>query len=206
MGLNKRWRIAIGCGCLGVLVSATLIGAVAWRTYIGFREGRDKARLRAEVAAVPFAIPSDGVVPEERLQLFLEVCRRTAYVDEKYAKDREDLDQSNARGELNLRAIGGTFAYTEELALARAHALKDLGMGMREFRWTILSLGETPWDGPLDPSLPDLERRGATTDAKNMATFQRHAREIHQCFDPSQMAQIRQELRGFRDAIRMGAE
>jgi hypothetical protein len=149
--------------------------------------------MRARVAARPFTPPVDGVVSEDRLRLFLEVCRRTEAVEREYQKPRADLKRANERDTIDPNALAGSMAYVAVLQVERARALEALDMGMREWRWIRLRLGETAWgDSP-----------GASKDDRaNAPLFEKYSSEIAGCVN---MKTMREDLGNLRQAIRDGS-
>jgi len=204
--LNKRWRIALGCGCLAGVATVALLGVLGWRFYLHVQESQEIAALRARVAAVPFSPPPDGVVSEERFSRFLRACARTRYLEDKYGEGLRSLDRSNERDEINLDGLTAAINFVDERGVVLARALSGLGMGMREYRWILLSLGETPWDGPFNDPIPDREPRGEETDRRNTQLFARFGNEIRECLAPGDMSGVRKGLRGYREAIQKGSE
>jgi len=199
--MTRGWKVALGCGGLFVVVIAGLVALVGLRLYREWRAARLVADLREAAAALPFTPPPDGVVREDRLRAFLEVGRRMDEVERKYGKvleaeQRVDLDHQN------LGASLGAIAYLQELQAVKARALHDVGMGMREFRWIIVSLAETPWDGPFSQLPPGAVSRGASAERTNTDLFVRFEPELRRRYD---MKAIRERLTAYRHAIERGA-
>lgn len=192
--MTRGWKVALGCGGAAVLVGITVVAVLGWRFALDIREGRENAALRARVAAVPFAPPADGRVPEDRLRVFLEVCHRTNAVELKHQKTRADLKQANESDTVDLNAIAGTIVLVQELQDERARACEALGMGMRELRWIRLRLGETAWGAADSPG-------GSMDDTINAGLFERYASEIARCVD---LKEMHKDLDNYRRAIREG--
>lgn len=176
----KRTAIALVWGAAALALGAAAIGG--WWVAAHWKALRANAALRSRVAAVPFTPPAAGVVPEERLRVFLEVCRRTEAVTRRYQDARADLRSANEHGAVDLNALAGGMAYVEEVQLERARALESAGMGMREMRWIVLRLGED--------------------DAVNARLFGRYATEIARCID---VKNVQKDLDAYRRAIREGS-
>ena len=189
----RRRNIALGCAGAAVTIGIVVAAVLAWQLNLHIRSLREDAALRARVAARPFTPPSGGVVSEDRLRVFLEACRRTEPVERKYRKDRADLKQANERDTIDPNALAGSMAYVAELQVERARALEALDMGMREWRWIRLRLGETAWgDSP-----------GASKDDRaNAPLFEKYSSEIAACVD---MKMMRENLENLRQAIRDGS-
>jgi len=94
----RRRNIALGCAGAAVTIGIVVVAVLGWQLNLHIRSLREDTDVRARVAAWPFAPPVSGVVSQDRLRVFLEVCRRTEPVERKYRKAhaekkiREDLD------------------------------------------------------------------------------------------------------------------
>ena len=188
-------NIAIGCAGVAVTIAVVLLAVLGWQLRVHFRAIREDAAVRARVAATPFTPPGSGVVSEDRLRVFLEVCRRTKSVDRKYQKERADLKNANEHDTVDLNALAGSMAYVQELQVERARALEALGMGRREFRWIILRLGETAWGVPESPA-------ASTDDRINRPLFEKYSSDITACIN---LKGVREDLDNYRRAIRDGS-
>jgi hypothetical protein len=171
------------------------VAFLGWHLIVQWRTVQETVAIRRRVAALPFTPPVDGMVAEDRLRAFLEVCRRTDRVDRKYQQDRANLKRANESDSIDANALAGSMAYIGELQDERARALEAQGMGTRELRWTTLRLCETAWGELHDPG-------PATGDTANAALFERYASEIAPCID---VKRVRQDLEGYRRAIRDGS-
>jgi hypothetical protein len=191
----RRRNVLLGCAGAAVTIGIVVVAVLGWKLNRHIGALREDADLRARVAARPFAPPVSGVVSEDRLRVFLEVCRRTEVVERKYKKPRADLKRANERDTIDPNALAGSMAYVAELQVERARALEALDMGMRELRWITLRLGETAW-GTSD-------RAGASTDdTSNAPLFEKHASDIARCVD---VKKVREDLDSYRRAIRDGS-
>jgi hypothetical protein len=193
--MMRQRNIALGCAGVAVTIALVVVAVLGWRVSLHFRAIREDAAVRARVAATPFTAPGRGVVSEDRLRIFLEVCRRMEPLDRKYQKARADLHQANEHDTIDLNALAGSMAYVQEMQVERARALEALGMGMRELRWIMLRLGETAWGVPESPGT-------STDDRINAPLFEKYVSDITACID---LKGVREDLDNYRRAIRDGS-
>ncbi len=146
-------KMLAGCGCLAIVGATVLVASLGF----GAWWARDKAYdvtdgLEAIVVrnheietwerkanAHPYDRPDDGVVPEARLEAFLDVRRRVHEVYVEHEGDLERLwEHAEGRAALpsasHLLTIGARAAETfGELRLAQVRTLAEVGMSEAEY-------------------------------------------------------------------------
>ncbi len=146
-------KMLAGCGCLaimGAIVLVASLGLGAWwlrdKAY-DVTDGLEAIVVRnheiesweRKANAHPYDRPDDGVVPEARLEAFLDVRRRVHEVYVEHEGDLERLwEHAEGRAALpsasDLLTIGARAAETfGELRLAQVKALAEVGMSEAEY-------------------------------------------------------------------------
>jgi hypothetical protein len=143
-------KIAVGCGValiLGIIVFAVAVGGAAYWAK-GKVEGLAGEQNRIEElhkkanAAAPFEAPADGVIREDRLVKFIDIRKRVFGV---YEKHKATLDAMSAKKEGDLGDVTTGFTILNEIRLAQAQALADVGMGEEEYRFMVEQVYKTAW-------------------------------------------------------------
>lgn len=158
-------KIAIGCGCLVLLGTATVLGVVgvgAWWARDKLTEaagGLERVSAKAEeierwekkANAHPYTAPADGVIPEARFLLFLETRKRVHALYGRYQADLKELQRKSEQGgdklsPADLWSAGGTLAgMAGEIRLEQMKALAELGMSEEEYRAIQVAVYKTAW-------------------------------------------------------------
>jgi hypothetical protein len=193
-----RW-IAGGCCGVALLVAVAGGGYVVGRYLRWEREAARAAERRKQVAAVLFTPPADGIVSPERFRVFMAVCRREQAVEDAYRPSVDRLRQANRDDAVDLNGIAGSWAAIGDVEKERIRALSELGMGMREYYWVLLRIGESSWGQPPGEPAPG---QGDPGDAANVALFQENRGEILGCLH---LQSIRENLDAYRRIVANGA-
>jgi hypothetical protein len=143
-------KIAIGCGVvliLGIIVVAVGIGGAAYWAKgkveeVAGNENRIEELHKKANAAAPFERPADGVIREDRLVKFLDIRKRVFGV---YEKHRAALDAMGEKKQGDLGDVTKGFAIINEIRMAQAQALADVGMGEDEYRFMVEQVYKTAW-------------------------------------------------------------
>jgi hypothetical protein len=130
------WSIA-GCVLLGLTLLGFLLGPDLWRegrALIGpIRElSKSQEALEQLNARIAFEAPADGVVSEERLQVFLAV---RAELEERYVQWSELVDEISADGDESLDAAKRVLAETRDVMHAQIEILERHQMSGTELIW-----------------------------------------------------------------------
>ena len=143
-------KIAIGCGVaviLGIIVVAVGIGGAAYWAkgkvdeVTGNESRIEELQKRANDAA-PFDRPEDGVIREDRLVKFIDIRKRVFIV---YEKHRAALEAMGKKKQGDWGDVTTGFSVINEIRVAQAQALADVGMGEEEYRFTVEQVYKTAW-------------------------------------------------------------
>ena len=196
MAWSKRGRIALGCAVAAVVAVIVLGGGATWWIHRWDQRALQSRAVRSHAAAMPFAAPADGLIPEERLRKFLELCRRERTVEDTHKASLKRLRTANERDEVDLGGLAGSMAYIEALQEERAKAAVDLGLGARESRWIRLRIGESRFPAPQDLAVGRAE--AAPGDEANARLLERHRDALLACLD---VPELRANLGGLRAEV-----
>ena len=147
--MGTAGKIAIGCG-IAVLIAGiagiVAVGGLAWWAKGKAEEFTSEQKriddLHRKANANRFTAPADGVVSEDRLQKFLEVRRRVYAV---YETHKDELDAISKKKQGDFGDVRKGFALINELRLAQAQALADLGMSEDEYRFLVEQIYKSMW-------------------------------------------------------------
>jgi hypothetical protein len=163
--MGKGVKIALGCGCLVLLVIAGVVAMFGFGAFWAksklteFSGGIDNVAARsreiddwaAKANSVPYEPPENGVLTEPRLLGFLEVRKSVFAVYQRYETELRDM-QAQAGNEgrppslSQALATGGRFAEAfGQLRLAQVKALAEQGMSESEYRDIQLAVYKTAW-------------------------------------------------------------
>jgi hypothetical protein len=142
-------KIAIGCGVaviLGIIVVAVGIGGAAFWAKgkveeVAGNENRIE-ELQKEANAAPFDRPADGVIREDRLLKFLDIRKRVFDV---YEKHRGTLEAMGQKKQGDWGDVSTGFSVINEIRVAQAQALADVGMSEDEYRFMVEQVYKTAW-------------------------------------------------------------
>jgi hypothetical protein len=142
-------KIAIGCGVaviLGFIVFAVVLGGAAYWAKGKVEEvAGDENRieeLHKKANAASFEPPADGLIREDRLVKFIDIRKRVFGV---YEKHRAALDAMSQKKEGDFSDVTKGFSVINEIRLAQAQALADVGMSEDEYRFMVEQVYKTAW-------------------------------------------------------------
>jgi hypothetical protein len=142
-------KIAIGCGValiLGIMVVAVAVFSGAYwlkgktEEFTG-NENRIE-ELQTKANATPFERPADGVIREDRLLKFLDIRKRVFSV---YEKHRPALEAMGQKKEGDFGDVTKGFSVINEIRMAQAQALADVGMSEDEYQFLVEQVYKTAW-------------------------------------------------------------
>jgi hypothetical protein len=147
--LTTGVKIAIGCGValiLGIMVVAVAVFSGAYwlkgkTEEITGNESRIE-ELHKKANATPFDRPADGVIQEDRLLKFLDIRKRVFGV---YDKHRAALDAMGQKKQGDWSDVTKGFSVINEIRVAQAQALADVGMSEDEYRFMVEQVYKTAW-------------------------------------------------------------
>jgi hypothetical protein len=131
---------------LGVIIVAVGIGGAAYwakgkvEEVTGNESRIDELHRKAD--AVPFDRPDDGVIREDRFLNFLDVRKRVFNV---YEKHRPTLEAMGNKKEGNWGDVTTGFSVINEVRVAQAQALADVGMSQDEYRFMVEQVYKSAW-------------------------------------------------------------
>ena len=165
--MGTAGKVAIGCG-IAVLIAGIVgimaVGGLAWWAKGKAEEFTSEQsrieELHRKANANRFTAPADRVVSEDRLQKFLDVRRRIYAV---YERHKDELDAMSKKKQGDFGDVRKGFALVNELRLAQAQALADLGMSEDEYRFLVEQIYKSG-----DASVPPA----------NVALFKRYEADI----------------------------
>jgi hypothetical protein len=142
-------KIAIGCGIAvvvaGLAVGAAVFGGLWWAKGKADQFTGNEARideLKKKANEVPFEEPEDGVVREDRLVKFLDIRKRLYSV---YQKHQDALEAMNKKKQAEWSDVTTGLGVLNEIRMAQAQALADVGMSEDEYRFMIGQVYKTLW-------------------------------------------------------------
>jgi hypothetical protein len=171
--LGTGAKVAIGCGIAvvvgGVMLAAVVFGGLWWakgKTQEFTGRQAQIEELRSKANAVPFTEPADGIVREDRLLKFLDVRRRVFGV---YAKHKDQLEALNKKKQADFSDFTNGLSVLNEVRLAQAQALVDVGMSEGEYHFLIQQVYKSLWAS-----------EAATVPPANLALFRKYEADIKQ--------------------------
>jgi hypothetical protein len=147
--MEKGAKVAIGCAIalfvvvLGVVVAG--FGAAWWAKGQVEQMAGDHDRiegLRDQANANAFTRPADDVIQEDRLKAFLEVRKRVYSVYEQYKGRIETAGRKDAP---DLGDVTKALSIVNDIRLAQAEALADVGMSEAEYSFLVEQVYRTLW-------------------------------------------------------------
>ena len=143
-------KVAIGCGVvliLGIIVMAVAVGGAAYWAKgkvddITGNESQIEELHKKANAAGPFEAPADGIIREDRLVKFLDIRKRVFAV---YEKNRPALEAMNQKKQGDIGDVTKGFSMINEVRMAQAQALADVGMSEDEYRFMVEQVYKTAW-------------------------------------------------------------
>lgn len=163
--MGKGAKIALGCGCLVLLVGAVVVGVLGWGAWWAkgklheAKSGVEKMTAQAEeieryqkqADANPYSPPADGVIAEPRLLKFIDVRKQVFAVYERYEAPLRELSKKSesATNKMTLSEVwsaGGTLAeMAGAIRLEQMKALAAVGMSESEYRAIQMAVYKSAW-------------------------------------------------------------
>ncbi|MDO9695526.1 MAG: hypothetical protein Q7W56_12420 [Candidatus Latescibacteria bacterium] len=174
MAGRNNWLLGCGIGCLAVIVISVLGGVLLFNTgkkvVARFEELGDTQRTLAdrfgEVA--DYVPPADGVLPAERVEIFLRVqdtLQETGRELVDHGRALQDLERQKGKGIgpggilRGIRGVVGIGRYAAEYLQERNEALLAAEMGLGEYTYLYV-LGYHSWLGrSFDPTFGEPSTR-----------------------------------------------
>jgi hypothetical protein len=178
-------KIAIGCGVaviLGVMVVAVAVFSGAYwlkgktEDFTGNENRIEELQKKADTT--PFDRPADGVIREDRFVKFLDVRKRVFVVYEKHHATLEAMGQKK-QGDLGDVAKG--FSVINEIRMAQAQALADVGMSGNEYTFMVEQVYKTAWAAEVATPTGGKsasEAAGEDVPPANVELFRKYEAEI----------------------------
>jgi hypothetical protein len=163
--MTKGAKIALGCGCLVLLVGVAIVAVFGVGAFwakaklhqvaghldkLG-EKGRQIEAYEKRANANPYSAPADGVIPEARFVKFLETRQQVYTVYERFKADINALEAKHKR-EGNQQSLSGALEATGKVAeiftearLAQVQALADVGMSEQEYHAIQMAVYRTAW-------------------------------------------------------------
>ena len=149
-------KIAIGCGVaivLGVMVlAAGVFGGAYWlkgkaEELTGNESRIEELQKKANENA--FERPADGVIREDRFLKFLDVRKRVFAL---YEKHKPALDAMGQKKQGDWSDVTSGFSIINDIRLAQAQALADLGMSEDEYHFMVEQVYKSAWASEIQKS------------------------------------------------------
>jgi hypothetical protein len=184
--LGTAGKVAIGCG-IAVLIAGIVgimaVGGLAWWAKGKAEEFTSEQHrieeLHRKANANRFTAPAGGVVSEDRLQKFLDVRRRVYAV---YERHKDELDAMSKKKQGDFGDVRKGFALINELRLAQAQALADLGMSEDEYRFLVEQIYKSMWASAAaksaSPTASPAPAGDVSAPPANVALFKRYEADI----------------------------
>jgi len=179
-------KVAIGCG-IAVLIAGiagiVAVGGLAWWAKGKAEEFTSEQsrieELHRKANANRFTAPADGVVSEDRLQKFLDVRRRVYAV---YERHKDELDAMSKKKQGDFGDVRKGFALINELRLAQAQALADVGMSEDEYRFLVEQIYKSMWASAAaksaNPTASPAPAGDVSVPPANLALFRKYEADI----------------------------
>jgi hypothetical protein len=163
--MGKGTKIAIGCGCLLLLVAVAAVGVLGWGAWWAksklhqakagvermTAQSEELERFEKQANANPYTPPGDGVIAEPRFLKFIEVRKQVYAVYERYESELRALQKKSdsATDKLTLSEVwsaGGTLAeMAGAIRLAQMKGLAAVGMSESEYRDIQMAVYKSAW-------------------------------------------------------------
>ncbi len=184
--MGTAGKVAIGCG-IAVLIAGiagiVAVGGLAWWAKGKAEEFTSEQsrieELHRKANANRFTAPADGVVSEDRLQKFLDVRRRVYAV---YERHKDELDAMSKKKQGDFGDVRKGFALINELRLAQAQALADVGMSEDENRFLVEQIYKSMWASAAaksaSPTASPAPAGDVSVPPANVALFRKYEADI----------------------------
>ena len=149
-------KIAVGCGValiLGIMVvAAGVFGGAYWlkgkaEEFTGNESRIEELQKKANANA--FERPADGVIREDRFLKFLDIRKRVFVL---YEKHRPALEAMNKKKQGEWSDVTSGFSMINDIRLAQAQALADVGMSEDEYRFMVEQVYKSAWASEVQKS------------------------------------------------------
>ena len=180
--MGTAGKIAIGCGIaviVGGIVAVVALGGLAFWAK-GKVEGLTAEQSRIEqlhrkANANHFMPPADGAISEDRLKKFLEVRTRVYAV---YENHKQELDEMGKKKQGDFGDVRKGFALINELRLAQAQGLAEVGMSEDEYRFLVEQIYKSMWASEAARSGASPAAVDSSVPPANVALFRKYEPEI----------------------------
>jgi hypothetical protein len=149
-------KIAIGCGValiVGIIVVAVGIGGAAYwaKGKVEEMSGNETRiqELQEKANANTFERPADNVIREDRFVKFLDVRKRVFGL---YEKHKPALDAMSQKKQGDWSDVTSGFSIINDIRLAQAQALADLGMSENEYHFMVEQVYKSAWASEIQKS------------------------------------------------------
>ena len=207
-------KIAIGCGValiLGIMVvAAAVFGGAYWlkgktEEFTGNESKIEELHKRANANA--FERPADNVIREDRFLKFLDARKRVYGVYEKHRATLESMSQKK-QGDWGDVTTG--FSVINELRLASAQALADVGMSEEEYQFMVEQVYKSAWASDVERSTgkqPSQAVTDAFTKAQEaMRDAQREAALARERADRADNEAVERDAEDAQEAVEEGQQ
>jgi hypothetical protein len=153
----------------------------------------DVREMERALDAIPFD-PRDGTIAEDRMQAFLGVRRAIFQVELGGRAAVDELRRANEGSQVpSMSQINRVRRHTTRVRAARAKALGDAKMSLKEYAHVMNALADIAWE-------PEAFRPDGLTPVElaNARLFQAHAREIREVTDMESVRAQRAKAGGGR--------
>jgi hypothetical protein len=207
-------KIAIGCGValiLGIMVvAAGVFGGAYWLKGKTEELTGNETRieeLQKKANENTFDRPADGVIREDRFLKFLD-ARKRVYAS--YEKHRGTLEAMNKKKQGDWGDVTTGFSVINELRLAHAQALADVGMSEDEYQFMVEQVYKSAWASEIQKSTGKMPSEVASdTFAKAqeaMRQAQREAAQAEERADRAGNEAAEEQAEDAREAVDEGVQ
>ena len=179
-------KIAIGCVIAvviaGIVVIVALGGLAFWAKGKAEQFTAEQSRiteLEKKANANPFTRPADGAISEDRLLKFLDARKRVYAV---YEAHKAEIDALGEKKQADFGDVRKGFNLINELRLAKAQGLADVGMSQDEYQFLVeqvyKSMGASEAAKPGSDKSASPPALDVTVPPANIALFRKHEADI----------------------------
>ena len=169
-------KVAIGCAVVavlgGVAVAAVVFGGIWWaKGKVEQVTGNEKKidALKKQANAVPFSVPADGLIQEDRLVKFLEIRKRVFTI---YDAHKAEFEAINKKKQADFGDVTRGLGVLNEVRVAQAQALADVGMSEAEYQYLVQQVYKTMWAAEVAKQTGGKSVSEATGEAYDKAADQ----------------------------------
>ncbi len=207
-------KIAVGCGValiLGIMVvAAAVFGGAYWlkgktEEFTGNESKIEELQKKAN--ANSFERPADNVIREDRFLKFLDARKRVYAV---YEKHRGTLESMSRKKQGDWGDVTTGFSVINELRLASAQALADVGRSEDEYRFMVEQVYKSAWASDVERSTgkqPSQAVSDAFTKAQEaMRDAQRQAALARERADRADDEAVERDAEDAQEAVEEGQQ